>query len=284
MADPSNDLPDTLNYLEGLSVDPESENIKPKEALGVVRYVGRFEILEKIGKIAYKLDIPEHWLKKGMYPVISIAHLEPAPTGEDPWQRGGEPQEHVPTFDGRFPDDANRTPKGERFKETNNMVLRQVSGAIRGGGQMALRLALTSKPYQLSHLSSFSTLSSNFVYHLFNPDIQPTSSIQNQNLVYPQKLVKKVKSKPELKPELIQDTRDEDAGKPARDPSCRKENTAFTASLQMQLDKAKGPVPAPATTWQTGDPVSTSKTSSNACITKVLDAFDATLRLRLTAK
>jgi hypothetical protein len=39
--------------------------------------------VEKISELAYKLELPEYL--KGTYPVISVEHLEPAPT--DPYQR-----------------------------------------------------------------------------------------------------------------------------------------------------------------------------------------------------
>ena len=49
------------------------------------QYVGPFEILEKVGKQAYKLAIPGHWR---VHPVFSIAQLEPAPApGSDPYKR-----------------------------------------------------------------------------------------------------------------------------------------------------------------------------------------------------
>ena len=49
------------------------------------QYVGPFEILQKVGKQAYKLAIPGHW---NVHPVFSIAQLEPAPApGSDPYGR-----------------------------------------------------------------------------------------------------------------------------------------------------------------------------------------------------
>jgi hypothetical protein len=38
------------------------------------QYAGPFEILERIGRLAYRLKLPPHW---EVHPVISIAHLEP---------------------------------------------------------------------------------------------------------------------------------------------------------------------------------------------------------------
>ena len=52
--------------------------------LGMQR-VGPFKILEKVGRLAYKLELPPHWR---VHPVISVAHLEPAPCpGDDPYKR-----------------------------------------------------------------------------------------------------------------------------------------------------------------------------------------------------
>ena len=48
------------------------------------QYVGPFRILERIGKQAYRLDIPAHWR---VHPVFSLAQLEPAPPGPDPFHR-----------------------------------------------------------------------------------------------------------------------------------------------------------------------------------------------------
>jgi hypothetical protein len=58
-------------------------------------------VLERVGRLAYRLDIPPD---SRIHPVISVAHLEPAPTGEDPWHRQYD-DEHLPTTDERFPDD-----------------------------------------------------------------------------------------------------------------------------------------------------------------------------------
>ena len=53
---------------------------------------GPFKILERIGNLAYKLDIPPHWK---IHPVISITQLEPAPKGDDPYKRTTKP-DHPP--------------------------------------------------------------------------------------------------------------------------------------------------------------------------------------------
>ena len=49
-----------------------------------IQRTGPFKIVKKIGNLAYKLDLPEDWR---IHPVISIAQLEPAPKGEDPYDR-----------------------------------------------------------------------------------------------------------------------------------------------------------------------------------------------------
>lgn len=46
--------------------------------------MGSFTVKRKVGRLAYKLDLPANWK---VHPVISIAHLEPAPAGEDPFNR-----------------------------------------------------------------------------------------------------------------------------------------------------------------------------------------------------
>ncbi|KAF4770159.1 hypothetical protein HAV15_012003 [Penicillium sp. str.  len=71
------------------------------------KFVGKFRVLERVGRVAYKLDLPDSWLQKRIHPVIGVAHLEPAPHGDDPW--GTQPADtHEPTFDKRFPNDADR--------------------------------------------------------------------------------------------------------------------------------------------------------------------------------
>ena len=39
------------------------------------QFAGLFKILQRVGRLAYKLELPPHW---GVHPVISIAHLEPS--------------------------------------------------------------------------------------------------------------------------------------------------------------------------------------------------------------
>ena len=46
------------------------------------QYAGPFEVLERVGRLAYRLKLPPHW---EVHPVISIAHLEPY--YEDTFQR-----------------------------------------------------------------------------------------------------------------------------------------------------------------------------------------------------
>lgn len=49
------------------------------------QYAGSFKILERIGRLAYRLDIPEHWK---IHNVFSIAQLEPTSApGSDPYER-----------------------------------------------------------------------------------------------------------------------------------------------------------------------------------------------------
>ena len=48
------------------------------------QFVGPFKVLEKVGRLAYRLELPSHWR---IHPVLSIAQLEPVPSGEDPFCR-----------------------------------------------------------------------------------------------------------------------------------------------------------------------------------------------------
>ena len=49
-----------------------------------VRRVGPFPTVEKIRRLASRLDLPQCFQ---IYPVISVAQLEPASPGEDPYER-----------------------------------------------------------------------------------------------------------------------------------------------------------------------------------------------------
>ena len=59
-------------------------------SVGVTRkltqqYVGPFRILEKVSRLAYKLDVPNDWR---IHPVFSVAQIEPAPDlSKDPFYR-----------------------------------------------------------------------------------------------------------------------------------------------------------------------------------------------------
>ncbi|KZZ93079.1 Ribonuclease H-like protein [Ascosphaera apis ARSEF 7405] len=50
--------------------------------------VGPFTILERVGRLAYRLDIDASW---NIHPVLSIAQLEPAPQDSDPFHRPVSP-------------------------------------------------------------------------------------------------------------------------------------------------------------------------------------------------
>lgn len=55
------------------------------------QYVGSFRVIERVGRLAYKLDVPNDWK---IHPVFSIAQLEPAPPpSKDPFNR---PTPHHP--------------------------------------------------------------------------------------------------------------------------------------------------------------------------------------------
>ncbi|KAI0994007.1 hypothetical protein K3495_g14176 [Podosphaera aphanis] len=50
------------------------------------QFAGPFKILERIGRLAYRLELPQSMRR--VHPVISVAHLEPAPDpSEDPFDR-----------------------------------------------------------------------------------------------------------------------------------------------------------------------------------------------------
>lgn len=57
----------------------------PKQKIGMQR-VGPFRVVDKIGRLAYKLELPDTWR---IHPVISVAQLEPAPS--DPFGRAVDP-------------------------------------------------------------------------------------------------------------------------------------------------------------------------------------------------
>ena len=46
--------------------------------------VGPFQVIERVGSYAYKLNIPTEWT---IYPVINIVMLEPVPSRKDPFER-----------------------------------------------------------------------------------------------------------------------------------------------------------------------------------------------------
>ncbi|KAI0992711.1 hypothetical protein K3495_g15474 [Podosphaera aphanis] len=59
------------------------------------QYAGPFQIIEKVGRLAYRLKLPNHWR---IHPVISVAHLESVPSPyEDPYNRP-RPKEPGPVY------------------------------------------------------------------------------------------------------------------------------------------------------------------------------------------
>ena len=52
------------------------------------QYVGPFRIIEKVGRLAYRLQVPPHWK---IHPVFTVAQLEPYTIG-DPFERELPPQ------------------------------------------------------------------------------------------------------------------------------------------------------------------------------------------------
>jgi len=59
------------------------------------QYADPFRVLEKIGRLAYRLELPDHWR---FHPVFSVAHLEPVPDPDkDPFKRP-RPDQPPPVF------------------------------------------------------------------------------------------------------------------------------------------------------------------------------------------
>ncbi|KAJ5181998.1 hypothetical protein N7449_012145 [Penicillium cf. viridicatum] len=67
------------------------------------QYTGLFTVIERVDRLAYRLQRPPTWK---IYPVISVQHLEPAPS-PDPFDREAA-DDPEPTYDERFPDDTDR--------------------------------------------------------------------------------------------------------------------------------------------------------------------------------
>lgn len=58
------------------------------------QYVGPFQVVERIGRLAYRLAVPEEWK---VHPVFTVAQLEPCPApSDDPFQRPRPGLEHPP--------------------------------------------------------------------------------------------------------------------------------------------------------------------------------------------
>ncbi|KAJ5943722.1 hypothetical protein N7516_003890 [Penicillium verrucosum] len=57
------------------------------------RFAGKFKVIERVGRLAYRLELPPTWT---IHPVISVEHLEPDPPGEDLWERTPEPAQLPP--------------------------------------------------------------------------------------------------------------------------------------------------------------------------------------------
>jgi hypothetical protein len=60
--------------------------------------LGSVKVVEKIGKLIYKLEIPQSWK---IHSVISVIHLKPAPTENDSYER--ETNEPEPVKDAQGP-------------------------------------------------------------------------------------------------------------------------------------------------------------------------------------
>ena len=70
-----------LRLYRGFKVPGISGNLKIAQ-----QYADPFKVLEKVGRLVYRLELPSSM--NGIHPVISVAHLEPAPDPtQDPFQR-----------------------------------------------------------------------------------------------------------------------------------------------------------------------------------------------------
>lgn len=87
------------------------------------QYVGPFRIIERIGKLAYKLDIPHDWR---IHPVFTIAQIEPAPNpAEDPYERPRP--DHPPPVEGT-PGDTNELRSWELERTLNKRTVKKGRG------------------------------------------------------------------------------------------------------------------------------------------------------------
>lgn len=76
-----------LKLHKGYSI-PSSAGVTKKPTQ---QYVGPFRVLEKVGRLAYKLDVPRDWR---VHPVFLVAQLELAlPPADEPFHR---PRPHMP--------------------------------------------------------------------------------------------------------------------------------------------------------------------------------------------
>ena len=69
-----------------------------------LQFVGPFKILERIGRLAYRLDIPDSW---NVHPIFSVAQLEPCPDPkDDPYDRPAPRPDEPPSVfvEGDTPD------------------------------------------------------------------------------------------------------------------------------------------------------------------------------------
>ena len=71
-----------LRLHKGYSI-PQPAGATKADKLGQ-RYVGPFDVVVKVDKQAYRLDIPGHWR---VHPVFSVAQLEPWPADKDSFDR-----------------------------------------------------------------------------------------------------------------------------------------------------------------------------------------------------
>ena len=98
------------------------------------QYVGPFEVLERVGKLAYRLDIPEHWK---LHPIFTVAQLEPCPDPkDDPYKRPRPDHPPAVTVDA----------DGERW-DIERLLNRRITRRGRGGKGICTEYLIRWKGY-----------------------------------------------------------------------------------------------------------------------------------------
>ena len=103
------------------------------------QYVGPFDVVAKVGKQAYRLDLPGH---SRVHPVFSVAQVEPWPHEADPFER---PLRDEP--DSVFVGD---TPEWKSY-EVERLLNKHVQRSGRGGKGETTKYLVRWKGYGPQH-------------------------------------------------------------------------------------------------------------------------------------